>query len=564
MAAAIESIVTPAVRRSSRRSIAANQPIEQTTSPSKTSTIAVQAAASSSTSIAKRSRVQAEPDTDAPTPVEASAPTRVNKTKRSVKQENESPARHAVKDEDGDDAISDAKPSAPKKRRTKKELEEENEIFPTRPSPHAALANAHAQNGDRRGSGLFIGAHISSAGGVENAPLNALRIGGNAFSCFVRPKMQWASNPIPDSSAESFKQRVAHHSFMPSHSKMMKSEESVKQEPNGESHAVGDGYVVPHGCYLVNLANPDAAKRDKSFEAFIDDLQRCEQLGIKLFNFHPGSMTAASALNDDPAADKPLPSLTSIRTAKAEACALVASYINRAHSLTSSVIILAENMAGSKNDTILGSSLHDLCTILSHVTDKSRVGVCIDTCHAFAAGYDLTTPAAYAAFADQIDTTIGWQTVKAMHLNDSKFGVGCRRDRHENIGRGHVGLGGFWSIVNDRRWNGIPLILETPALGNAMSAYKGKEGQVKMHEVWSYQIQALYALRGTKWGEWKEAEDWLQKADVVVAEAEKLHAAKKSAKGEGAAKKPKGKAKKKKAESEDEEGASSSELSDDA
>ena len=123
-------------------------------------------------------------------------------------------------------------------------------------------------------------------------------------------------------------------------------------------------------------------------------------------------------------------------------------------------------------------------------------------------------------------------------------------------------MGGFWSIVNDERWNGIPLILETPALGNAMAAYTGKEGQKKMHEVWSYQIQALYALRGTKWGEWKEAEEWLQKADVVVAEAEKLHAAKKSAKGEGAVKKPKGKAKKKKkAESEDEEGASSSELS---
>ncbi|CDS00241.1 hypothetical protein [Sporisorium scitamineum] len=441
------------------------------------------------------------------------------------------------------------KPIAPKKRRTKKEEAEENEILPPRPSPHQTLANgAHQISDDRRGSGLFIGAHISSAGGVENAPLNALRIGGNAFSYFVRPKMQWASNPIPETAAESFKHRVSQHGYMPFTS-------SVKKEDTDTTTSSADyGYAVPHGCYLVNLANPDEAKREKSFEAFIDDLQRCEQLGIRLFNFHPGSLTAASASGEEPPNAGPL---TQVRAVKADACSLVASYINRAHALTSSVVILIENMAGSKNDTILGSSLHDLAAMIQGVKDKSRVGVCIDTCHAFAAGYDLTSPASYASFTSMIDQTLGWQTVRAFHLNDSKFPLGCKRDRHANIGRGHIGLGGFWCIVNDDRWNGIPLILETPALGNASAAYPAKEGTKKMHEVWSYQIQALYALRGAKWGEWEVAEEWLRKADEVVQQAERMHAAKKGAKGPD--KKSKATKKKQDSEQEDESELSSGE-----
>lgn len=457
-----------------------------------------------------------------------------------------------VKKEEYDGPLSDSKPAAPKKRRTKKEIEEENEVFPPRPSPYHTLTNGDQDHKDRRGSGLFIGAHISSAGGVENAPLNALRIGGNAFSCFVRPKMQWASNPIPDTSAQHFKQRVTEHSYVPTSPVIKKEGDALSSIVNSVSDEYG--YVVPHGCYLVNLANPDEAKRGKSFEAFVDDLQRCEQLGIRLFNFHPGSMTAASAAGDEPPPD--VGPLSATRAAKAEACALVASYINRAHSLTSSVIILIENMAGSKNDTILGSSIHDLAGLISHVKDKSRVGVCIDTCHAFAAGYDLRTPETYASFVLLIDETIGWETVKAFHLNDSKFGVGCKKDRHENIGRGHIGLGGFWCIVNDERWNGIPLILETPSLGNTMAAYPAKERMKKMHEVWSYQIQALYALRGTKWGQWKGAEEWLAKADVVIAEAERLHATKKGLKATGAVKKSK---KKKPASDEDESDLSSDE-----
>ncbi|CBQ67710.1 related to APN1-AP endonuclease [Sporisorium reilianum SRZ2] len=538
MALAVESFSSTTLRRSSRRSVSASVPSPRAASTS--------SSVAESPSKLKRSRVKAEPDEVAP-----SSPNTLASTSRrprpKVKSED---GIQPVKSEDAEESSPGTNPVVPKKRRTKKEAQNEDEIFPPRPSPLQPLSNGtYHSHKDRRGSGLFIGAHISSAGGVENAPINALRIGGNAFSCFVRPKMQWASNPIPESSAESFKHHVVQHGYMPLVS-------GIKKEATDTSPSSNDyGYVVPHGCYLVNLANPDEAKREKSFEAFIDDLQRCEQLGIRLFNFHPGSMTAASASGEDPPDVGPL---TEVRAAKADACALVASYINPAHAFTSSVVILIENMAGSKNDTILGSSLRDLAAMISGVTDKSRVGVCIDTCHAFAAGYDLTSPTSYTAFTSLIDQTVGWQTVRAFHLNDSKFPLGCKRDRHANIGRGHIGLGGFWSIVNDDRWNGIPLILETPALGNASAAYPAKEGTKKMHEVWSYQIQALYALRGTKWGEWKVAEEWLRKADEVVEEAERLHAAKKGAKG--ASKKPTAKAKKKKEDSE--EGEDDSELSD--
>lgn len=544
LTSAVEVFAAPTIRRSSRRSI--QTPSTSTQPAASKSTNATEASAPVAAK-GKRPRVKAESGPEAlSSPAQASPRAR---GKRAIKIEADT---SPVKEKDADGDPTDVKPAATKKRRTKKEIEEENEVFPSRPSPHHALVNGHHGGRDRRGSGLFIGAHISSAGGVENAPLNALRIGGNAFSCFVRPKMQWASNPISDTSTLQFKQRVQAHGFIAS-PETIQQEDGVKTEPTENDHMAEEhGFVVPHGCYLVNLANPELAKREKSFEAFIDDLQRCEQLGVRLFNFHPGSMTAASALNDDTANSAPLSApRTDVRAAKQDACALVASYINRAHALTSSVVVLIENMAGSKNDTILGSSLHDLAHIISHVEDKSRVGVCIDTCHAFAAGYDLTTPATYAAFVSEIESTIGWERVRAMHLNDSKFALGCKRDRHENIGRGCIGLGGFWSVVNDERWNGIPLILETPALGNAVAAYVAKEGTKKMHEVWSYQIQALYALRGTKWGEWKEAEDWLSRVDKVVAEAEKLHASKKKSKGEDVKNKAKPKGKKKLTREED-------------
>ncbi|PWZ02720.1 AP endonuclease [Testicularia cyperi] len=322
-------------------------------------------------------------------------------------------------------SLSTAGTKRPRKRPKKEEqnaaangINEPHEAFPPRPAPGL---QTH-----------FIGAHISSAGGVENAPLNALRIGATAFSCFVRPKMQWASKPIASESSELFRERVNTHGFA--------------------------AHVVPHGCYLVNLANPDKEKREKSYVAFLDDVTRCQDLGIGLFNFHPGSTTGGIS--------------------KQKGCAFVADYINRVHAETRGVTILVENMAGHGN--ILGGQLTELRDIIDQVRDKSRVGICIDTCHAFAAGYDMRDRGSYEAFMQTLDDEVGLGYVKAMHLNDSKAGLGECRDRHENLGAGQLGLWPFYAIVNDPRLAGIPLILETP----------GGEDAV-MHQVWTREVRAL-------------------------------------------------------------------------
>lgn len=445
----------------------------------------------------------------------------------------------------------DNAPSVKRRPIQEKNYEENDESFPRRPVPslpNSGPSNRDAASCNRKRRGLFIGAYISSAGGVKNAPLNALRIGGNAFSCFVRPKMQWASKPITQASAEQFKRRVAMHSYMPPpHTAQQGSQRKTKADQGTQAEPVtGNGYIVPHGCYLVNFANPDPAKREKSFEAFMDDLHKCELLGIRLFNFHPDSMTNAQTIPEHVEGDSNSRDRSSVK-AKEEACSLVASYINRAHALTSFVTILVENMAGSKNDTILGSSLQDLAAILSGVHDKSRVGVCIDTCHAFAAGYDIRTPSTYHIFTSELDRVVGWENVKAMHLNDSKFPLGSRKDRHANIGKGFIGLGGFWNVVNDDRWQGIPLILETPALGNASAAFTASEATKRMHTFWNYQINSLYALRGTPFAledasqAWEESHRWLEMVDAICDEADQLHLVRQAEKKGHSSQKAKGK-----------------------
>lgn len=326
--------------------------------------------------------------------------------------------RQKVKAEEGEDTKPVPKPTSAKRKNAK--VEAGPESFP--PRTPTAGASSH-----------YIGAHISSAGGVENAPLNALRIGSNAFSCFVRPKMQWASKPIPDTSIADFRARVAEHNY--------------------------SDYAVPHGCYLVNLANPDVEKREKSYIAFLDDVQRCQALGVRLYNFHPGSTTGAIT--------------------KEEGCKYVASYINRVLAETQGVTVLVENMAGRRGN-LLGGDFKELRCILDHVQDKSRIGVCIDTCHAFAAGYDFRTRETYEAFVQQLDADIGLDYVKAMHLNDSKAGLDENKDRHENLGVGKLGLWPFYALVNDARFANIPLILETP----------GGDDDV-MHSVWTREIAAL-------------------------------------------------------------------------
>ncbi|KDN48880.1 AP endonuclease [Tilletiaria anomala UBC 951] len=359
------------------------------------------------------------------------------------------------------------------KKRSKKEIPTPNSIVPL-----------FARNTTSK---HWIGAHVSSAGGPQNALLNALKIGANAVSMFVRPKMQWAAKPMDEANVREFGTIAGEHRF-----------NWQDRQDGAVSVAKKGANVMPHGCYLINLGNPDKAKQDKAMEAFVDDVSRCHQLGIKLYNFHPGSTCGDCTKN--------------------EGIASVAACINAVHQRIPSVVIVLENMAGAGN--IIGGSFSELKAIMDLVHDKLRVGVCIDTAHAFAAGYDLRSAEAYAATMSELDATIGFSNVLGMHLNDSKVELGSRKDRHENIGAGCIGLKAFWRIMNDDRLAGIPCVLETPA---------GKDcDEETMHGVWAREIRMLYLLEGlpedetaTEWDKVrslvKEVQDvkraWEQKKD---------------------------------------------------
>ncbi|KAH7921053.1 AP endonuclease [Leucogyrophana mollusca] len=278
-----------------------------------------------------------------------------------------------------------------------------------------------------------VGAHVSAAGGVENTIYNAASVGANAFALFVKSQRKWTSPSLAADSISSFKARMKEFGYSPAH-------------------------VLPHGSYLINLGNPDGEKREKSYECFLDDLQRCELLGLELYNFHPGSTVG--------------------QTTKENCITLIAECINRSHKTTTSVITVIENMAGSGN--IIGSDFAELGDIIRQVDDKSRVGVCLDTCHAFAAGYDITSKAGWDSTLADFDAQVGLSYLKALHLNDSKMPLASKRDRHENIGLGHLGIHTFRHIVTDPRMQNIPLILETPSF--------------EANEVWTKEIAALNQL----------------------------------------------------------------------
>ncbi|CEH16408.1 Major apurinic/apyrimidinic endonuclease/3'-repair diesterase APN1 [Ceraceosorus bombacis] len=310
-----------------------------------------------------------------------------------------------------------------------------------RTSKSSAGAQQRGQQADAarvQGSKYHVGAHISMAGGIENSVKNALNIGGNAFALFVRPKMAWASKPIAEVNVQAFKCAVVQNDYA--------------------------ARVLPHGCYLTNLANPDEEKRRKSFECFVDDLQRCALLGIDRFNFHPGSTVGECSME--------------------EGCASIAQCINRAHEQVKDCPrILLENMAGSGN--VIGKSWTELGQVIALVVDKSKVGVCLDLCHAFAAGYDISHAAGFDAMLEELDANVGQEYLQGIHINDSKGALGSHKDRHDNVGAGMLGLYPFWRIMNDVRFQGMPMVLETP----------GEEGV--MHQVWSREVEALYCLSGT-------------------------------------------------------------------
>ncbi len=227
-------------------------------------------------------------------------------------------------------------------------------------------------------------------------------------------------------------------------------------------------HVIPHGSYLVNLAQAEPEKADQAYTCFLDDLHRCEVLGIKLYNFHPGN----TGKNPRP-----------------EAIARIAAQLNKAHKATNTVVTVLENMAGSGN--VIGSTWEDLRDIIALIEDKLRVGVCLDTCHSFAAGYDLRSPEAFKKTMDSFSEVVGMQYLKALHLNDSKAPFASHRDLHANIGTGFLGLRAFHNVVNFHPFQNLPMILETPI------EKKGEDGKVvEDKSIWATEIKLLEGLIG--------------------------------------------------------------------
>jgi len=261
----------------------------------------------------------------------------------------------------------------------------------------------------------YIGAHVSAAGGVENAPLRAHEIGATGFALFTKNQRQWKSKPLTEENITLFKERCSELGF-------------------------SMDAIIPHDSYLINLGHPEKEKLKKSRDAFLVEMQRCEQLGIKLLNFHPGSH-----LN---------------KISEKECLARNAESINIALEQTEFVKAAIENTAGQ--GTNLGFRFEHLAEMIEQVDQKERVGVCIDTAHAFAGGYDISTEEGFTDTFEQFGEIVGFDYLLAMHLNDSKKECGTNVDRHDSLGDGHIGWTPFEMIMKDSRFDGIPLILETP------------------------------------------------------------------------------------------------------
>jgi deoxyribonuclease-4 len=276
----------------------------------------------------------------------------------------------------------------------------------------------------------FIGPHVSAQGGVENAPLNAHQIGARAFAFFTKNQRQWVSSPLTAESIKQFRENCEKYDFKPHQ-------------------------ILPHDSYLINLGSPDAEALKKSRSAFLDEMTRCSQLGLDRLNFHPGSHL--NIVSED------------------ECLKTIAESINITLDKTSGVIAVIENTAGQ--GTNLGYKFEHLRHIIDMVEDKSRVGVCIDTCHSYTAGYDLKTEEGFRNSFDHFANVVGFGYLKGMHINDSKKDLGTRVDRHDNLGLGFLGMDVFRRIVNDDRFDNMPLILETPD-----------------ESKWEAEIQELYSM----------------------------------------------------------------------
>jgi deoxyribonuclease-4 len=260
----------------------------------------------------------------------------------------------------------------------------------------------------------YIGAHVSAAGGVEHAPLNAQRIGATAFAFFTRNQRQWHAKPLTEDSIRAFKSNCADCGY------------SARQ-------------ILPHSSYLINLGHPRSEGLDKSRAAFVDEIQRCESLGLRYLNFHPGSHLG--------------------KVSEARCIERIAESIDMALGASRKVTAVIENTAGQGSN--IGHRFEQLAAIIERVGDGSRVGVCLDTCHSFAAGYDISTVAGCEKTFAEFAETVGFDYLCGMHLNGSKVALGSRVDRHHSLERGCLGMTVFEYIMQDSRFDGIPMVLET-------------------------------------------------------------------------------------------------------
>ena len=291
----------------------------------------------------------------------------------------------------------------------------------------------------------FVGAHVSASGGVDNAPLNAMTIGAKAFALFTKNQRQWVAKPLETKTIDIFHKNLEDSGILPRH-------------------------ILPHDSYLINLGHPEVEKLEKSRDAFVDELERCDILGLDRLNFHPGSHLVKVGKKDLGYEDKMI-------EAELGCLDVIAESLNIAIDVTkdSDVKLVIENTAGQGSN--LGYKFEHLAHIIDKVEDKSRVGVCIDTCHMFTAGYDIRTRETYDKTWNSFDTIVGREYLMGMHMNDSKPKLGSRVDRHHSLGKGEIGWDAFSFIMNDDRMDDIPLVLETID-----------------ETIWAEEIRALYAF----------------------------------------------------------------------
>ncbi|KAK8124969.1 AP endonuclease 1 [Apiospora kogelbergensis] len=392
--------------------------------PKKTRTAAAAGPKAATGKVSDVEEEESDSKLEAPTAGEAKASRNARATKRKTVAEDDDEVVKAEKA---------SKPAAKKMRTAKAKIED---IVP--------LAKRTAVSSLKKT--MYIGAHVSGAGGVQNSVHNAVHIGANAFALFLKSQRKWDNPPLAAEARDAFRSLSKEHGF-----------DSCR-------------HCVPHGSYLVNLAAAEKAKADQAYTSFLDDLRRCDALGIVLYNFHPGNTNGGD---------------------RAEAISRIAAQLNKAHQATkgSKVVAVLENMAGQGN--VIGCKFEDLRDIIAQVDDKSRVGVCIDTCHTFAAGYDLRTPEVFAKTVQAFDDLVGNSYLRAFHLNDSKAPFDSHRDLHANIGTGFLGLRAFHNVMNHAPFQGLPMVLETPI------DRKGADGKaVEDKQIWADEIKLLESLIG--------------------------------------------------------------------